>query len=151
MFSSDGNFLREIKLNIEPASLAFTESGDVIVCVPDGENKLSLFTEGGQFIKHINDKHLKTPFYISVGSDGRIITCDGVDKQMAVKSKSSPPTGMTCFSPSVLQIVILSRVALFITRTHSLFLISMLIVSRYSTMQECISMILAVRGLVTDS
>ena len=41
MFSSDGNFLREIKLNNKPTSLAFTESGDVIVCVPDGENKLS--------------------------------------------------------------------------------------------------------------
>ena len=86
MFSPDGNFLREIKLNIEPASLAFAESGDVIVCVPDGENKLSLFTEGGQFIKHINDKHLKTPHCICVGSDGRIITCEGVDKQIKVLS-----------------------------------------------------------------
>ena len=86
MFSSDGNFLREIKLNNEPASLVFTESGDVIVCVPDGENKLSLFTEGGQFIKHINDKHLKTPFYISVGSEGRIITCDWDGSQIKVLS-----------------------------------------------------------------
>ena len=86
MFSSDGNFLREIKLNNEPASLAFTESGDVIACVPDGENKLSLFTEGGQFIKHVNDKHLKTPIYISVGSEGRIITCDWEDRQIRVLS-----------------------------------------------------------------
>ena len=86
MFSSDGNFLREIKLNSEPASLAFTESGDVIVCVPYSENQLSLFTEGGQFIKHINDKHLKTPRNISVGSGGRIITCDWADKQIKVLS-----------------------------------------------------------------
>ena len=86
MFSSDGNFLREIKLNNKPESLAFTEAGDVIAYVPDSENQLSLFTQGGQFIKHINDKHLKTPIYISVGSDGRIITCDLGDKQIQVLS-----------------------------------------------------------------
>ena len=86
MFSSDGNFLREIKLNNKPYSLAFTEAGDVIVYVSDVENQLSLFTEGGQFIKHINDKHLKTPINISVGSDGRIITCDLWDGQIKVLS-----------------------------------------------------------------
>ena len=86
MFRSDGNFLREIKLNNQPSSLAFTESGDVIVCVPGGENKLSLFTEGGQFIKHINDKHLKDPRNICVGSDGRIITCDWEGKQIKLLS-----------------------------------------------------------------
>ena len=66
--------------------MAFTESGDVITCVPEDENKLSLFTEGGQFIKHISDKHLKKPFYISVGSDDRIITCNWEDKQIKVLS-----------------------------------------------------------------
>ena len=86
LFSLDGNFLREIKLNNEPTSLAFTESGDVIVSVPGGENKLSLFTEGGQFIKHINDKHLRNPFGISFESDGRIITCDWTDNKMKVLS-----------------------------------------------------------------
>ena len=86
MFSCDGNFLREIKLNNKPGSLAFTESGDVIVCVPDDVIKLSLFTEGGQFIKHINDKHLKDPIDICVGSDGRIITCNWEDKQIKVLS-----------------------------------------------------------------
>ena len=86
MFSSDGNFLREIKLNNNPASVAFTESGDVIVSLPYGENKLSLFTEGCQFIKHINDKHLETPFDISIGRDGRIITCAKKGKQIQVLS-----------------------------------------------------------------
>ena len=86
MFSPDGNFLREIKLSNEPSSLAFTESGDVIVCVPDDENQLSLFTEGGQFIKHINDKHLKHPFNTSVGSDGRKIICDFEDGPIIVLS-----------------------------------------------------------------
>ena len=86
MFSSDVNFLREIKLNNKPYSLAFTESGDVIACVPYGKNQLSLFTEGGQFIKHINDKHLKKPCDISVGSDSRIITCDWGDNKIKVLS-----------------------------------------------------------------
>ena len=86
MFSPDGNFLREIKPNNRPYSLAFTASGDIIVCVPFGENQLSLFSEGGQFIKHINDKHLKKPYDISIGSDGRIITCDFGDKQIKVLS-----------------------------------------------------------------
>ena len=86
MFSSDGYFLREIELNNKPSSLVYTESGDVIVAVPDVENQLSLFTEGGQFIKHINDKHIKTPLNISVGSGGRIITCDCEDKNIKVLS-----------------------------------------------------------------
>ena len=86
MFSSDGNFLREIKLNNQPSSLAFTESGDVIVCMTDSDNQVSVFTEGGQFIKHINDKHLKTSCDIFVGSDGRIITCDFGVRQIRVLS-----------------------------------------------------------------
>ena len=44
MFSSAGNFLREIRLKTKPYPLAFTESGDVIACMPYGENQLSLFT-----------------------------------------------------------------------------------------------------------
>ena len=57
--------------------LAFTDSGDVIVvCVPDSYNQLSLFTEGGQLIKNMNDNDLKKPFNISVGSDGHMVTCD---------------------------------------------------------------------------
>ena len=86
MFSPDENFLREIKLNNEPYSVAFTESGDIIVAVPEGENKLSLFTEDGQFIKHINNKHLEQPYGISVGIDGLIIMCDFEDRQIKVLS-----------------------------------------------------------------
>ena len=86
MFSSDGNFLREIKLNNEPTSLAFTESGDVIVGLHSDVNKLFLITERGQFIKHINDKHLKKPLHIFVGSEGRLTTCDLEDKQIKVLS-----------------------------------------------------------------
>ena len=87
MFSSDGNFLREIVLNSEPYSLAFTEAGDILACFPLGtEKELSLFTEGGQFIRHINHSHLKCPIHLSVGSDGRIITCDLEDKKIKVLS-----------------------------------------------------------------
>ena len=87
MFSSDGNFLREIVLNSEPYSLAFTEAGDILACFPLRTGKeLSLFTEGGQFIRHINHSHLKCPIYLSVGSDGRIITCVLEDKKIKVLS-----------------------------------------------------------------
>ena len=86
MFSCDGNFLREIALNSEPSSLAFTVAGDVLASSPDDDNNLSLFTEGSQFIRHINHSHLKYPLHLSVGSDGRIITCDLGDKNIKVLS-----------------------------------------------------------------
>ena len=86
MFSCDGNFLREIALNSEPSSLAFTEACDVLAFLPDDDNKLSLFTEGGQLIRHINHSHLKRPVHLSVGSDGHIITCDWRDKKIKVLS-----------------------------------------------------------------
>ena len=86
MFRSDGNFLREIGLKNSAISLAFNESGDILACILGDDNKLSLFTEGGQFIRHINDEHLKTPVHISFGSDGRIITCDLADNKIKVLS-----------------------------------------------------------------
>jgi len=86
MFSSEGKFLRDIVLNNKPYSLAFTEAGDVLACIPDDVGTLSLCTEGGQFIKHINDTHLKRPVHLSVGSDGRIITCDMGDKKIKLLS-----------------------------------------------------------------
>ena len=85
MFSSDGIFLREVKLNNRPSSLAFTESGDVIVRT-ESDNQLSLFTEGGQFIKHINDKPLTKPGGISIGKHDRIITCDFGVREIQVLS-----------------------------------------------------------------
>ena len=84
IFSSDGNFLREIALNNEPFSLLFVETGDILVCIPNGDNQLSLFTEDGQFIKHINDEHLNQPGHMSVESDGRIIICDEGDNNIKV-------------------------------------------------------------------
>jgi len=86
MFSSSGNFLREIVLNSVHLSLAFTEAGDVLTSTYNADNKLALFTEGGQFIRHINDSHIKNPIHLSVGSEGRIITCEWADNEIKVLS-----------------------------------------------------------------
>ena len=90
MSSSDGNYLRAIKLKAEFVTVAFTKSGDIIAVVLEGENKISLFAESGHFIKHINDEHLEIPFYMSVGFDGRIIVCDWETNEIRVIS----PDGM---------------------------------------------------------
>ena len=86
MFGFDGNFLREIALEAETSSVAFTESGDLLSNVARSDNTLSLYTEGGQFIRYISDEHGKTPLYISVGRYGRILTCDRKDKTIKVLS-----------------------------------------------------------------
>ena len=90
LFSSDGNYLREIKLKTQFITAAFTKSGDIIAVIPHGDNKISLFAESGQFIKHINDEHLEFPLYLSVGFDGRIIACDLKNNEIKVIS----PDGM---------------------------------------------------------
>ena len=86
MFSLEGNFLIAIALERYPFSLAFTESGDLLVRVThdQGTKKILLFTGNGQFIKYIGGEHVKTPYYISVCSDGRIITSDSHDKRIKV-------------------------------------------------------------------
>ena len=77
IFSSDGDYLREIVFKHKCAIVAFTNLGNVIAVVFAGDQlQISLFTENGQFIKHINAKHLKAPFHVSVGSDGYIVACD---------------------------------------------------------------------------
>ena len=90
LFSSEGNYLREIKLEYNWSTVDFTKSGDIIVAVPKDDDKISLITESGQFIKYINDEHVKTPFYLSVGFDGRIIVCDLKNNEIRVIS----PDGM---------------------------------------------------------
>ena len=88
MFDFDGNFLREIVPEGRTSSVAFTESGDLLSNVQSDDNKITLYlyTEGGQFIRYISDEHVKVPWYISVVSDGRIITCDWDDKTIKVLS-----------------------------------------------------------------
>ncbi|XP_020625430.1 tripartite motif-containing protein 2-like, partial [Orbicella faveolata] len=90
LFSSDGNYLREIEMNSECLSVAFTKSGDIIAVVPEDDDMISLFTESGLFIKYINDEHLELPAHVSVGFDGRIIACDWESNEIRVIS----PDGM---------------------------------------------------------
>ena len=74
MFSFEGDFLREFALKGKPFSLAFTGSGDLLVRLTyDKTKQILLFTENGQFIRYIGGEHVKTPYYVSVSSDGRII------------------------------------------------------------------------------
>ena len=83
MFGFEGNFLREIALKVKPVSLAFTESGDLLVRV-FFDSRIFLFTENGQFISYIGGEHVKNPRYVSVSSDGRIITTDSNDETIKV-------------------------------------------------------------------
>ena len=70
-----------------PVSMTFTASGDVIVI--HGElfkpHEMFLFTEHGQFIKHIS-QHLIDPHRVSVRTDGHMIVCDCGDKSVKVLS-----------------------------------------------------------------
>ena len=81
MFGFEGNL--EIPVMSHPSSLAFTESGDLLVCyllTP----RISLFTENGQFIRDIGGENVKNPWYLSVSSDGRIIINDSNYKRIKV-------------------------------------------------------------------
>ena len=57
LFSSGGKFQKEIRLDGDPFSVAFTGSCNLLMLVSGSNNELLLFSEEGQFIKHINDKH----------------------------------------------------------------------------------------------
>ena len=85
-FGFDGNFLREIALKGNPVSLAFSEPGGLLVRVTQDKDarKILLFTENGQFIRYIGGEHVKTPYCVSVISDGRIITGDAYDETIKV-------------------------------------------------------------------
>ena len=86
MFGFEGNFLGEIALKSNPRSLAFTPSGDLLVCalLEVFSRSIFLFTENGQFIRYIGGEHVKAPYYVSVSSDGRIITSDSDDNRIKV-------------------------------------------------------------------
>ena len=95
IFSSEGKFITEFgqqepgaeRLG-KPYSVAFSRSGDVIVChgTAGQPRKIAVFAESGQFIKHITNKHLKDPRRLSVGWDGHLIVCDVGDKTIKVLS-----------------------------------------------------------------
>ena len=62
MFGFEGNFLREIALKGKPVSVAFTESGDLLVC-NIFDDRIFLYTENGQFISYIGGEHVRNPWY----------------------------------------------------------------------------------------
>ena len=65
--------------------MAFTESGDLLAIVGTTiTKKILLFTENGQFIRYIGGEHVKSPYHVSVISDGRIITSDFKDERIKV-------------------------------------------------------------------
>ena len=86
MFGFEGNFLGQIALNGKPRSLTFTESGDLLVCalLEVWSWRIFLFTENGRFMSYFGGEHVKAPYYISVSSDGRIITSDFNDNRIKV-------------------------------------------------------------------
>ena len=86
LFSSDGKFKTQVKLDGGPRSVAFTDCGDLLTLSFENNNKLHLFSEEGQFIKHINVKHLKEPHRLSIASDGRLIITDHGNNEVKILS-----------------------------------------------------------------
>ena len=86
LFASNGRYLREIGLRAYCSSLDFTESGDIIAVTPADVHKISLFSEEGQFVKHIDSEHLKFPFHISTDDDDDITVCDQKSNEVTVIS-----------------------------------------------------------------
>ena len=100
LFSSDGKFQTQVKLDGEPYSVAFTYCGDLLTLVSGNNNKLRLFSEEGQFIKHINDKHLKKPQHLSIVSDGRFIITDEVNNEVKVLSPEGNDLLLSFIAPN---------------------------------------------------
>ena len=86
LFDSYGRYLREIGLRANCSSLDFTKFGDIIAVTPGDVHKISLFSEEGQFVKHIDSEHLKFPFHISTGDEDDITVCDQESNEVIVIS-----------------------------------------------------------------
>ena len=80
----------------DPTSVAFTQSGDVIVI---SAGAMISFTSGGKFIAHINNKHLKFPFSLTIACDGRMVVCDSGDKSVKVLSSDGTELLQTFSAP----------------------------------------------------
>ena len=99
-FSSDGKFQTQVDLDGEPISVAFADGGDLLTLVSGRNNKLRLFSEEGQFIKHINDKHLNQPQNLSISSDGRLIITDGANNKVKVLSPDGNDVLLSLIAPN---------------------------------------------------
>ena len=87
-FSKDGELMVVYDDGEMIESLAFSKDGDLLVVYDtlDGENRISLFSESGQYIREITNKHLKDPWHLSVAPDGNIILYDLGDEKFKVFS-----------------------------------------------------------------
>ena len=92
LFDITGRYLREIGLRANCSSLDFTKSGHIIAVTPGHVHKISLFSEEGQFVKHIDSEHLKFPSHISTVDDDDITVCDQESNEVIVIS--SDGTGL---------------------------------------------------------
>ena len=92
LFDITGRYLREIGLRANCSSLDFTKSGHIIAVTPADVHKTSLFSEEGQFVKHIDSEHLKFPSHISTDDDDDITVCDQESNEVTVIS--SDGTGL---------------------------------------------------------
>ena len=86
LFDITGRYLREIGLRANCSSSDFTKSGHIIAVTPGDVHKISLFSEEGQFVKHIDSEHLKFPFHISTDDYDDITVCDQESNEVIVIS-----------------------------------------------------------------
>ena len=76
LFSSNWNYLNELRLGSSCSSVSFTESDQIISATPHDVNKICLFAKDGKFVQHINSKHLQCPSHISIGKDDSITSSE---------------------------------------------------------------------------
>ena len=86
LFSSNWNYLNEIRLGSSCSSVSFTESDQIISATPHDVNKICLFAKDGKFVQHINSKHLQCPSHISIGKDDSITSSDPINHVFEVIS-----------------------------------------------------------------
>ena len=98
LFSSEGKHLKTISAKdlIQPTSVGFTGSGDLIVIAI---YKIFRFNESGKFVKHITNKHLKLPYQLTIARDGRMVVSDRGDNAVKVLTPDGSQLLLTINDP----------------------------------------------------
>ena len=99
LFSPDGKFQWEVELDGEPTSVAFTDCDHLLTLSFGSKNKLHLFNEKGQFIKHMKGMCLTKPKHLSIARDGCLIMTEEVDNKIKVLSPDGNMFLLSFFSP----------------------------------------------------